>query len=134
MNISNEAKTVVEDCARQSQAETIDFGTVIARLAAAGIESYYADYRHGTTTYYSQEGGTHVTRLTPPEVVIADRFEAEGLHDAVRASQRGEIKYREFMGLSMESGCVSYFVWIAGRHVKYLGRRGEVHIEHFPRQ
>jgi len=23
-------------------------------------------------------------------------------------------------------------VWIAGRHVTYFGRKGEMHVEHFP--
>jgi hypothetical protein len=27
---------------------------------------------------------------------------------------------------------VAYTVWIAGRHVVYLGRRGETHTERFP--
>jgi uncharacterized protein YbcV (DUF1398 family) len=33
---------------------------------------------------------------------------------------------------TMDAGCVGYTVWIAGRHVAYVGRRGEVHVERFP--
>ena len=40
--------------------------------------------------------------------------------------------YPEFKRLSMQAGCIGYWVWIAGRHVTYYGRKGETHVEHFP--
>jgi hypothetical protein len=42
------------------------------------------------------------------------------------------VMYPEFKKLSQQAGCVGYTVWIAGRHVTYVGRRGETHIERFP--
>jgi hypothetical protein len=42
------------------------------------------------------------------------------------------VMYPEFKRLSQRAGCVGYVVWIAGRHVSYHGRRGEVHVERFP--
>ena len=40
--------------------------------------------------------------------------------------------YPEFKLLSQRAVCVGSTVWIAGRHVVYLGRRGETHVERFP--
>ena len=101
-------------------------------MIAAGIESYHADYRHGDTTYYLPSGATHAVKLAVPGLPVAEAFDARAVEAAVRGAQRGDVKYQEFMRLTMNAGCVGYIVWIAGRHVQYLGRRGETHVEHFP--
>ena len=66
-----------------------------------------------------------------PAVYCADR-----LKDAVRAgilgAQQGRVLYPEFKRLSQRASCIGYTVWIIGRHVAYLGRRGETHVERFP--
>jgi uncharacterized protein YbcV (DUF1398 family) len=124
--------SVIEDCAFQSHEGTIDFMTVVARLAAVGVESYHADYRQKETIYYLSNDSAHIVELTPPHAAIADKFDASVVQNAVRDAQRGEVKYVDFMDLTMKAGCIGYFVWVAGRHVQYFGRRGEVHTEHFP--
>lgn len=96
------------------------------------MESYFADYRRGETTYYLPTGQSHSVRLHPPAVAIADAFDSGEVIAAIRGSQRGEVQYPEFVRRTMGAGCVGYFVWLAGRHVRYLGRRGEDHVEHFP--
>ena len=53
----------IEDCARQSHAGTIDFGTVVERLSAAGVESYHVDYRAGRSTYYTSDDQVHTFAL-----------------------------------------------------------------------
>ena len=69
-----------------------------------------------------------------PAVAIPEAFDAEAVRGAIRGAQQGTVKYPEFVHRTMASGCVGYFVWIAGRHVRYLGRRGECHVEPFPGQ
>jgi uncharacterized protein YbcV (DUF1398 family) len=130
--MNSDSQAVIEECARRSQEGSIDFGTVVKKLTAAGVESYHADYRRRETTYYFPGGQSYVAALHPPEQPIPDAFDAGGVHVAVLGAQRGEVLYPEFMRRSMAAGCVGYFVWIAGRHVQYLGRRGEQHVEHFP--
>jgi uncharacterized protein YbcV (DUF1398 family) len=98
----------------------------------AGVESYHAEYRKQSTTYYMPDGTTHTVALHAPEGVIPSEFNPQALQAAVRGAQRGEVNYPQFLRLSREAGCVGYIVWLAGRHVSYFGRRGEVHIEHFP--
>jgi len=134
MNLTPESRAVIEECAARSHAGTIDFGSVVQKLAACGVESYHADYRKPALTYYLPDGATHTVPLHAPQAAVADAFDQEAVHQAVRGAQRGEVLYPEFMRLTMGAGCVGYTVWIAGRHVQYLGRRGEVHIERFPGQ
>ncbi|HEU0053426.1 MAG TPA: DUF1398 family protein [Longimicrobium sp.] len=132
MNASEETRAVVEACARGSHDGTLDFPAVVARLTAADVESYHADYRRAETTYYLAGGATHVVALPSPPVPVADAFAADAVRDAVLGSQRGEVRYPGFLRLTRAAGCVGYIVWIAGRRVQYFGRRGEVHTEHFP--
>lgn len=130
MNPNTQA--VIDENSKKSHTGTIDFGTVVANLMAVGVESYHADYRRGETTYYLPGGETHITRLPATDIKIADAFSAEAVQAAVRGAQAGRVKYPQFVELTMAAGCVGYMVWIAGRHVQYLGRRGEFHVEHFP--
>jgi len=122
----------VEQCARDSHAGAASFGQIVAALAQAGVESYHADYRRRSTSYYAADGATHAVTLHAPDLPIPAAFDAAALLAAIRGAQRGEVMYPEFMRLSMSAGCVGYIVWIAGRHVSYFGHRGEVHIEAFP--
>jgi uncharacterized protein YbcV (DUF1398 family) len=123
---------VIERCASDSCAGTKSFGEVVGALSQTGIESYHADYRACSTTYYLPDGSSHSIKLAHPELTIPTPFNADGLQAAIRGAQRGEVKYPEFVKLSMQAGCVGYVVWIAGRHVTYFGRNGEQHIERFP--
>ncbi|QNM95436.1 DUF1398 family protein [Chitinimonas koreensis] len=128
------AQAAIEDYARRSHAGTIDFGSVVRGLAAAGVASYHADYRRRETAYYLADDTVHALHLPAPDIAIADGFNAEAVAAAVRGAQRGEVAYPDFMRLTMAAGCVGYLVWIDGRQVQYFGRRGEIHVEHFPQR
>jgi uncharacterized protein YbcV (DUF1398 family) len=64
--------------------------------------------------------------------VIGDTFEQADAVGAVRAIQRREIGYTDFLGRIMKAGCASYCVFIKGRKAIYLGRGGQFYIEKFP--
>lgn len=127
-------KNIIDSCAHDSYAGTASFGEIVMRLAGAGVESYYADYRARTTTYYGAEGDSYTIPLTRSAAAIPPDFDAAGVQDAIRGAQRGDVKYPAFVSLSVAAGCVGYMVWIAGRHVAYYGRAGEMHVEKFPPQ
>lgn len=122
----------IDRCAAASNEGRIHFGEVVATLAAAGVESYWADYRTGTTTYYLGSGETHLTRVPQLGVAVAFAFDAAEVQRAIRGAQQGNVHYPEFVRLTRAAGCVGYMVWLAGRHVSYFGRRGETHVERFP--
>lgn len=111
---------------------TIHFGQVIGQLIDAGVESYHVDYRTGRTTYYLPDGSTADFNFERPQNGIADAFDGDAVRAAILGAQQGRVMYPEFKTLSQRAGCVAYTVWIAGRHVVYLGRRGDSHVERFP--
>lgn len=125
-------QTIIERSASDSHAGAITFGAAVAALMQAGVESYHADYRRRCATYYLPSGATHQVPLQAPDVAIPLPFSADALQAAIRGAQRDEVRYPEFMRLSMLAGCVGYIVWIAGRHVTYFGHCGELHVEPFP--
>jgi len=110
----------------------IHFGQVIGQLLDAGVESYHVDYRSGRTTYYLPDGSTADFSFERPRQGITDVFDGDALRAAILGAQQGRVMYPEFKQLSQRAGCAAYSVWIAGRHVVYVGRRGETHIERFP--
>ncbi|MFC0118278.1 DUF1398 family protein [Pseudoalteromonas xiamenensis] len=116
-----------------SNAGTIHFGQVISQLVSAGVESYHVDYRSGRTTYYMADGATYDFRFEKPKHGIAPTFDESAIKAAILGAQQGSVMYPEFKLLSQSAGCSAYTVWISGRHVVYLGRCGETHIEHFPK-
>jgi uncharacterized protein YbcV (DUF1398 family) len=132
MSIPTGTLDTIEECARRSHGGDIDFATVVARLTAVGVESYHADYRRGELTYYLPRSESHVVRMYSTVPAIADAFDVDSIRAAVRGAQGGVVKYPEFVQRTSLAGCVGYIVWIAGRHVQYYGRRGEVHVERFP--
>lgn len=116
-----------------SQTGQIHFGQVVATLSAAGVESYLVDYRAKQTTYHLNNDQHLILHMAPSDQQIAQNFDATVLKGAILGAQQGEILYPEFKLISMQAGCTGYIVWIAGRHVCYFGRKGEQHIEHFPK-
>jgi uncharacterized protein YbcV (DUF1398 family) len=125
-------RNTIEQCANQSYEGSISFGQAIGNLMQAGVESYHADYRQPATTYYLPTDENVRLALKVPELQISKEFDKNALQNAIRGAQRGEVKYLQFMELSMKAGCVGYIVWIKGRHVTYYGRNGETYIEPFP--
>jgi uncharacterized protein YbcV (DUF1398 family) len=130
MNAST--RTTIQATFDASNKGIIHFGQVIGQLMEAGVESYHVDYRCGRTTYYLPDGATMDFMFELPKNGIADTFDVDAVRAAILDAQQGRVMYPEFKLLSQLAGCVSYTVWIAGRHVAYLGRRGETHIENFP--
>jgi uncharacterized protein YbcV (DUF1398 family) len=117
------------DASNQGQ---IHFGEVIGQLMGVEVESYHVDYRAGRATYYLPDGATLDLFFERPLEAIAQAFDGDAVRAAILGAQQGQVMYPEFKRLSQRAGCIGYTVWIAGRHVTYLGRRGEVHTEPFP--
>ena len=130
--MNESTRATIQSTFDASSQGTIHFGQVIGQLAGAGVESYHVDYRSGRATYYLPDGRTADFSFERPPHGIADAFDASGVRAAILGAQQGRVMYPEFKTLSQRAGCVAYTVWIAGRHVTYFGRRGEVHVERFP--
>ncbi len=127
MNVS-----LLKEVCRQTLAAEIAFPQVVGKLMADGIESYHADLVRAENRFYSTNGESHVEPMDFPHERAADKFCAETVQGCVKMSQRGEIKYREFLQRVLAAGCVYYVVYLTGKKVVYFGRDGATHTEHFP--
>lgn len=132
--MNSTVKDVIKQCSKDSYEGLLSFPEVLGRLINVGVESYSADYRNQSTTYYFSNNEAITISMKFPGLVISKEFNKEGVVLAIRSAQSHMLKYPEFINLTMSAGCVGYMVWITGRHVSYFGRQGEILIEHFPSQ
>lgn len=132
LRMNAHVKAVVEDCTKASDDARLGFPQIVQNLMAAGVERYRADLLRAEKTYYLPDGGSHVVANAPLDRPPAQAFSSAGVEAAVRASQAGQITYKEFCARIAEAGCVDYLVSLAGRRAAYVGRTGESHVELFP--
>jgi uncharacterized protein YbcV (DUF1398 family) len=124
---------VISNALAGSLAGTNAFPDVVRILTAEGVESYRADLVRLEETFYMPDGTTHVEKMDFPARGIGDDFAATEVVSAIRASQAGECKYPQFLNRVMDAGTTSYVVYLTGRKAIYFGRKGEFHVEEFPR-
>jgi uncharacterized protein YbcV (DUF1398 family) len=74
-----------------------------------------------------------VEKMTLPLSPIAEEFSPSGSIAAIRGPQADTIRYSEFAKRSTAAGVIAYWSLLTGKRVVYFGRKGEVHIEEFPR-
>jgi uncharacterized protein YbcV (DUF1398 family) len=123
---------IIADCMAASFADT-PFPAVVQRLASAGVKAYQADLIALRKTYY--DGGASALDEPMPLAQApqaAEAFDASAVERCVRAIQRRELGYAEFLRGLMRAGCVRYGVFFEGRKVIYFGRQGECLTEPFP--
>lgn len=116
-----------------SQTGKLTFAEVVGMLTAAGVESYFADLLRGEETFYTANGETHRERMKLPSTEIAGNFSQSALVAAIRAAQSDQIRYPEFVKQATAAGTVGYWAFLTGKKVIYFGRKGEFHVEEFPR-
>jgi len=123
---------IIAECMRASFANT-PFPEVVGRLTGAGVRAYRADLIKLRKTYYDSDGEAYDHAMpdsdAPP---VALEFAPGGVENAVRAIQRKEIGYAEFLNRIMSAGCASYSVYFGGRKAVYVGRDGDEYVEPFP--
>jgi uncharacterized protein YbcV (DUF1398 family) len=115
-----------------SEAGKLRFPEVVKALSEAGVESYHSDLISGVKTFYMPNGETYEERLTMKPQEIAAKFSTSALVDAIRAAQKDEIRYPEFLKRATAAGAAAYRVFITGQRAVYIGRKGEIHVEEFP--
>jgi len=124
---------VIHDVLAESQAGKLVFPEVVRRLLEAGVESYFCDLSAGQETFYMSDGKTHAEKMTLPLTPIAGEFSSSEVVAAIRGAQTDTIRYPEFMKRSAAAGVIAYWAFLTGKKVIYVGRKGEFHVEEFPR-
>jgi uncharacterized protein YbcV (DUF1398 family) len=123
---------LLNEVSESALAGKLNFGEIVGKLMGEGVESYRADYVRKETTYYMPNGEFHVVPMKFKNHPLAQEFSAEGIQAAIKASQRQELKYIDFIPRSLDAGVANYVVFIHGKKVVYFGRKGEMHTEPFP--
>lgn len=124
---------VMHEVLAQSQSGQLIFPEVVRRLLEAGVESYFTDLAGGQETLYLSEGKTHTEKMSLHTSPVGPEFSSEGIVAAIRAAQADTIRYPEFIERAVRSGVVGYWAFLTGKKVIYFGRKGEFHVEEFPR-
>ena len=124
---------LIHEVLTESQAGRLIFPEVVRRLLEAGVESYFCDLARGEETFYMTDGTTQVETMTLPLNAIAEEFSSTGIVAAIRGAQMDTIRYPEFVRRSTAAGVIAYWAFLTGRKVIYFGRKGEQHVEEFPR-
>ena len=123
----------IHEILTETQAGELIFPEVVRRLLEAGVESYFVDLASGNETFYMNDGTTRCEHMTLPLSPVAASFSGAGLVAAIRGAQADTIRYPEFVQRSIAAGVAAYWAFLTGRRVIYFGRKGEIHIEEFPR-
>jgi len=125
--------SVLTHCSTSAFAGTMTFAETIGHLLQENVEWYSANLIFGVKTHYAADGPHHQVQMpswiTPP---IAQTFDAGQLIAAIRAIQKREIIYPEFLRRIAAAGVVYYTVHLQGRKAIYFGRHGDFYIEPFP--
>ena len=124
---------LIHDVSIATQRGEMTFPQVVARLLEAGVESYLVDFASGRKTYYLANGGAHTESMILELCPVAADFSPAGLVAAVRSAQADTVRYPEFVRRATAAGTVVYWAFLTGKRVIYFGRKGEQHIEEFPR-
>ncbi len=124
---------VMRDVSIATQRGEMTFPEVVAKLLETGVESYLVDFASGRKTYYLADGGTHTESMILELLPVASDFCAADLVAAIRGAQADTVRYPEFVRRSTAAGTVGYWAFLTGKRVIYFGRKGEQHIEEFPR-
>ncbi|MGA7291788.1 MAG: DUF1398 family protein [Terriglobales bacterium] len=124
---------IISDTLKKSLAGTFAFPDVVRTLIGEGVESYRADLVRREETFYMPDGATFVEKMDFASTPIAENFSAPDLIAAIRDSQAGRCKYREFLNRAVRAGVTSYVTYLSGKKVIYFGRKGEFHVEEFPK-
>lgn len=123
---------LLEGLLERSLARQITFPEILATLAKEDIESYHVDFLRNECRYYSRRGESFATKVAFAHDSVASEFSAEKLESINRRVQAGQAGYADFVREGAAAGCAYYIVYLNGKLVRYFGRDGGEHIQHFP--
>jgi len=127
------SKQVIHQLAVATQQGKMTFPQVVQGLLKIGVESYLVDFAAKQKTHYLADGTTHTVAMILDPGPIASEFDNAGLVSAIRGAQADTVRYPEFVNRSTAAGVIGYWAFLTGKRVIYFGRKGEQHIEVFPK-
>lgn len=123
----------IRHAAHESHQDRLPFPEFVGKLIGLGVEFYHVNYLTGQVAFYSETGACVVVSLNVEDLpTVAKEFNGEALRAAIRDSQLHAQPYRDFSQRAVNAGVQSYFTFLRGQRVVYIGRQGEQHTEWFP--
>jgi uncharacterized protein YbcV (DUF1398 family) len=123
----------ITEAAQATLAGTLPFPEIVATLIAAGVEYYQVDYVGRCKQFYDGTGGRVVTPIPIADLPsVAAELDVTALRAAILDSQTRGQAWPDFSRRAMAAGVQSYYAFLRGRRVTYLGRTGDQHTEWFP--
>ena len=126
-------KQVIHELAIATQQGKMTFPQVVKGLLEVGVESYLVDFAAKQKTHYLTDGTTHTVPMILDPAPIAAEFNGSDLVAAIRGAQADTVRYAEFVKRSTAAGVIGYWAFLTGKRVIYFGRKGDQHIEEFPK-
>lgn len=121
------------EAARATLTGSLSFPEIVRQLIDDGVEYYHVDFVSKSFRFYSAAGAVSVAPLSLEDLpAVARQFNAPALRAAILDSQQNGQKFRDFCRRAMEAGVQSYFAFLRGQRVLYIGRQGDQHTEWFP--
>ena len=127
------SKQVIHEVAIATQQGKMTFPQVVKGLLEVGVESYLVDFATKQKTHYLSDGSTYTVPMILEPGPIAPEFSSSDLVAAIRGAQADTVRYPEFVKRSTAAGVIGYWAYLTGERVIYFGRKGEQHIEEFPK-
>ena len=127
------SKQVIHELAIATQQGKMTFPQVVNGLLEVGVESYLVDFAAKQKTHYLGDGTTHMEPMILDPGPMAEDFNRADLVAAIRGAQADTVRYPEFVKRSTAAGVIGYWAFLTGKRVIYFGRKGEQHIEEFPK-
>lgn len=125
-------ESVIRPLLEKSLARQISFPEILSILINEGVEAYHVDFLRNECRYYSQDGESFSLSIPFKHEGVAPCFSQEKLDAINRKVQTGDATFSDFVREGCASGCAYYIVYLNGRKVRYFGRNGDEHIQHFP--
>jgi uncharacterized protein YbcV (DUF1398 family) len=127
------SKLVILELALATQQGKLTFPQCVQGLLEAGVESYLVDFATKQKIHYLTDGTTFTVSMILEPGPIAPEFNGADLVAAIRGAQADTVRYPEFVRRSTAAGVIGYWAFLSGKKVIYFGRKGEQHIEEFPK-
>lgn len=102
-------------------------------MRQAGITKNYFDVPSASMVFVTEEGAVlQPGTLRFSESVVIPPFDEAALIAALRADQRGESTFSDFVAASFDAGVIRFEVDTDARTCTYFGAHGERYVEEYP--
>lgn len=124
---------IVLEMAEATLKGDMPFPEIVGNLIHEGVEYYQVDLVSRLFSFYSASGAHVVAPLAFEGLpAVAADFDATELRAAILDSQQKGQEFRQFCARAMKAGVQSYYAFLRGQRVLYVGRQGDQHVEWFP--